>query len=79
MKRIILLVLVILTGSLFAQDSLTIEVGCFNIEWFPCKDDGEMMKKYGIDLKYPPKGNATDIEALFNFLKASDIEWLAFE
>jgi Endonuclease/Exonuclease/phosphatase family len=77
MKRIILLL--ILTGSLFAQDSLTIEVGCFNIEWFPCKDDGEMMKKYGIDLRYPPKGNATDIEALFTFLKASDIELLAFE
>jgi hypothetical protein len=51
-----------------------IQVGTFNIEWFPCKDDGEMMKTYGIELRYPPQGDPTDIEALFQFLKKIDLE-----
>ena len=78
MKKIVL-IFILLGSSLFAQDSLTIEVGCFNIQWFPCKDDGELMKDYGIDLRYPPTGKATDQDALFSFLKEIDIELLAVE
>jgi endonuclease/exonuclease/phosphatase family metal-dependent hydrolase len=37
------------------------------------------MKKYDINLRYPPKGNATDIEALFTLLKGLDLELLAVE
>ena len=59
---------------IFAQDAKYIQVGPFNIEWFPCKEDGEMMKKYGINLRMPPKGNPTDIPALFNLLEELDIE-----
>jgi len=75
----ILLLFVLFGGGLFAQDSLTIEVGTFNIKWFPCKDDGEMMKEYNINLRYPPKGNATNIDMLFSFLKEIDIELLAVQ
>lgn len=61
-----------------AHDSI-IQIGTFNLEWFPCKNDGDMMKKYGIELRYPPHGQSTDIKALFNFLKSLDIELLAVE
>lgn len=54
----------------------TIEIGSFNMEWFPCKDDGEMMKKYGINLSHPPHGSATDVPAMFHFLKNLDVELL---
>jgi len=73
-RWIVLLIFVPL--FLFAQKPETIEVGAFNIEWFPCKDDGEMMKKYGINLRRPPQGNATDVPALFSFLKDLDVELL---
>ena len=56
-----------------------IEIGTFNIEWFPCKDDGQLMKKYGIELRYPPEGQSTDMIALFGLLKKLDIELLAVE
>lgn len=56
-----------------------IEIGTFNIEWFPCKDDGELMKQYGIELRYPPKGQSTNMEALFDLLKELDIELLGVE
>ena len=78
MKWTILLLLFI-SNILVAQNNATIEIGTFNIEWFPCKDDGEMMKEYDIELRYPPKGNATDIDALFSFLKEIDIELLAVQ
>ena len=61
---------------LFAQETTEIQVGAFNIEWFPCKGDGEMMKQYDINLRRPPEGNATNIEALFSVLKELDIELL---
>ncbi|KAA3615034.1 MAG: hypothetical protein D8M58_11320 [Calditrichaeota bacterium] len=78
MKTIFILILVLTANSIFAQNN-TIEIGTFNIEWFPCKDDGEMMKKYGIDLRYPPTGTATDVEALFEVLKELDIELLGVQ
>ena len=71
--------IILLTRSLFAQSpdsSAVIQIGAFNIEWFPCKEDGEMMKKYGINLRIPPEGQATDIPALFSLLKDLDIELL---
>lgn len=74
-----LIAILILTLPLFSQIDSTIEIGTFNIEWYPCKDDGEKMKEYGIYLTYPPKGKATDNEALFSFLKEVDIELLAVE
>lgn len=75
MKKI-LFILCVLINFLAAQ---TIEIGTFNVEWFPCKDDGQLMKKYGIDMKYPPTGSATDVKALFEMLKDLDIELLALE
>jgi endonuclease/exonuclease/phosphatase family metal-dependent hydrolase len=56
-----------------------IEIGTFNIEWFPCKDDGKMLMQYGINLRYPPTGGSTDMEALFGLLKKLDIELLGVE
>jgi len=79
MRFVSIFILILISGMLFGQNNQTIEIGTFNIEWFPCKDDGEMMKKYGIDLRYPPKGDATDIDALFSLLKDLDIELLAVE
>ncbi len=78
MKKLSLLI-VLLPLFVFAQNSTTLEVGSFNIEWFPCKDDGEMMKQYGINLRYPPEGNATDTTALFALLKELDIELLGVQ
>ena len=78
MNKLILFI-ILMAHSLLAQDSLTIEVGTFNIKWFPCKDDGELMKKYDINLRYPPTGQATDLDSLFAFLKEIDIELLAFQ
>ena len=75
MFRTLLILFLILPLGLFAQPK-EIEVGAFNIEWFPCKDDGEMMKNYDINLRRPPSGNATNIPALFNLLKKLDIELL---
>lgn len=72
----IFIMLLFIPLFLFSQDSTDIQVGSFNAEWFPCKDDGEMMKTYNINLSYPPQGNATDIEAMFGMLKDLDIELL---
>ncbi len=77
MKKLIFVLF--LSGFVFCQAQQTIEIGTFNIEWFPCKDDGKMMKKYGIDLRYPPQGEATDVEALFSMLKELDIELLGVQ
>ncbi len=76
MRLIRTIFLLLLPFLLVAQKQTIIEVGSFNIEWFPCKDDGEMMKQYGISLRNPPQGNPTDIPALFNLLKKLDIELL---
>ena len=76
MRRLILILLFAIPLSVFAQPAKTIEIGSFNIEWFPCKDDGEMMKKYNINLRRPPHGEATNTQMLFEFLKQEDIELL---
>ncbi len=73
--RAVFLILV-LCLSCNAQEKQFVEIGCFNIEWFPCKEDGEMMKNYGINLRTPPTGSATDMEALFKLLTKLDIELL---
>jgi endonuclease/exonuclease/phosphatase family metal-dependent hydrolase len=79
MIRLLIILVLVFSFNLYAQTGQTIEIGAFNIEWFPCKDDGEMMKKYGIELRYPPQGNSTNIKELFNLLKEVDIELLAVE
>ncbi len=76
MKIIRFLILLLLPVFLIAQQQAIIEVGSFNIEWFPCKDNGQMMQQYGINLRNPPHGQATDVKALFEFLKQLDIELL---
>jgi len=38
-----------------------------------------MMKKYNIDLRYPPEGVASDTVLLFQMLKSLDIELLAVQ
>lgn len=75
MLRILMFLILTLPVVVPAQPA-EIEVGSFNLEWFPCKDDGNMMKDYGINLRRPPSGNATNIPALFNLLKKLDIELL---
>jgi len=79
MLKSIIILLVGLFSLGCAQTKETIEIGSFNIEWFPCKDDGQMMKKYGIDLRYLPTGKATNIEELFKVLKKLDIELLGVQ
>lgn len=80
MKLFITFLVLLLSIPLLAQEEETIEIGSFNIEWFPCKDDGKMMaEKYDINLRYPPKGNATNMDSLFKVLKQLDIELLAVE
>ncbi|WP_456405821.1 endonuclease/exonuclease/phosphatase family protein [Caldithrix abyssi] len=76
MRLIRFLILLLLPVFLIAQNEPVIEVGSFNIEWFPCKEDGQMMQKYGINLRNPPRGNPTDVPALFQLLKELDIELL---
>jgi len=75
----LLSILLFLSASLFAQNPKTIKVGAFNIEWFPCKDDGNLMRSYGINLRYPPKGNKTNIPALFKMLRELNPQLLAVE
>lgn len=78
MSRILVLIM-ILVVSAFAQDETSIEIGTFNIRFFPCNQDGEMMKKYNIEMRYPPNGPATDTTKLFEILKDLDIEILGIQ
>ncbi len=80
--RLFLLILIwagALLNAQTADPARYIDVATFNIEWFPCKEDGDMMKKYGIHLSLPPKGDPTDIRALFRMLSRLDLELLAVE
>ncbi len=79
MKIYIAFFIGLLCLSAYAQESKTIEVGTYNIRFFPCNQNGEMMKTYGIEMRYPPQGTATDTTALFNILKQLDIELLGVE
>ena len=67
------------TGFATAGSDQNIEIGTFNIRFFPCNEDGEMMAKYNIEMRYPPKGEATDTTALFKMLADLDIEVLGIE
>jgi endonuclease/exonuclease/phosphatase family metal-dependent hydrolase len=75
----ILIILIFLVLPLFAQENTTIEIGTFNIRFFPCNQDGEMMKKYNIEMRYPPEGPATDTTKLFQIIKDLDIEILGVQ
>ena len=78
-KFCITLIVVSFALQLMAQNDQTIEVGTFNIRFFPCNFDGEMMKEYDIQLTYPPTGSSTDTTMLFNLLKNLDIEVLGVQ
>ena len=75
----LILLLLLVSVSVFAQEKQTIEVGTFNIRFFPCNMDGEMMKQYDIEMRYPPKGMPTDTTMLFSILKDLDIEVLGVQ
>ena len=78
MSRFLILILLIPLFVMCREGSV-IEIGTFNVEWFPCKDDGKLMKQYGIRLRYPPTGSSTNIKALFELLKNLDIELLGVQ
>jgi len=73
------LILIFLITPLLAEDSSTIEIGTLNIRFFPCNQDGEMMKKYNIEMRYPPDGPATDTTKLFEMIKEWDLEVLGIQ
>jgi len=75
----IIIIFVFLVVPLLAQDNSTIEIGTFNIRFFPCNQDGEMMKKYNIEMRYPPEGSATDTTKLFDIIEELDIEVLGVQ
>jgi len=78
MKSIFICLSILILISCAGKQQM-LEVGTFNIEWFPCKDDGAYMKEYGIELRWPPKGDRTDISTLFSLLEDLDIELLAVQ
>ncbi len=63
----------------FAQDSSSIDVATFNIRFFPCNENGEMMKQYDIEMQYPPTGDPTDTTMLFRIIRDLDIEVLGVQ
>lgn len=75
----IILIVTLITASLFAQENSSIEIGTFNIRFFPCNQDGEIMKKYNIEMRRPPQGPATDTTKLFQIIKDLDIEVLGVQ
>ncbi len=79
MKSTLIILLVILSICATAQNDSTIEIGTFNIRFFPCNQDSAMMTKYGIEMRYPPTGVPTDTTALFELIKELDIEILGVE
>ncbi len=79
MNKMLFLVTTIVMFSLCAQENRTIEIGTFNIRFFPCNQDSAMMTKYGIEMRYPPTGVPTDTTALFKLIEELDIEVLGVE
>ena len=77
--KIISLLIISSSVLVFAQSDQNIQIGTFNIRFFPCNEDGEMMARYDIHMRYPPKGAATDTTALFNLLRDLDIEILGVQ
>jgi endonuclease/exonuclease/phosphatase family metal-dependent hydrolase len=71
--------IVLLFVPVMAQESKTIEIGTFNIRFFPCNQDGQMMKDYDINMTYPPEGLSTDTTMLFDMLRDLDIEVLGVQ
>ena len=75
----LILIFLIFVIPLFSQDNSTIEIGTFNIRFFPCNQDGEMMKNYNIEMRHPPEGPATDTTMLFKIIRDLDIEVLGVQ
>ena len=78
-KLVFIFFLIVMTLSAGAQSDKYIEIGTFNIRFFPCNQDDEMMKKYDINLRYPANGVATDTVMLFEMIKDLDIEVLGVQ
>ncbi len=65
--------------TLIAQEPESIDIGTFNIRFFPCNEDSMMMRQYNIELRYPPTGVPTDTIMLFHLIRELDIEILAVQ
>jgi len=79
MIKVLILTFFVPIWLLTAQTYDVIEIGSFNIRFFPCNQDAGMMEKYDIQLRYPPQGSATDTTLLFNMTKNLDIEILGVQ
>lgn len=66
-------------SPIYSQATSTIEIGTFNIRFFPCNQDSQMMKSYNIIMRHPPEGAPTDTTLLFDMLEELDIEVLAVQ
>jgi endonuclease/exonuclease/phosphatase family metal-dependent hydrolase len=79
MRKLICLLFLSSTFPVIAQTEKNIEIGTFNIRFFPCNEDGDMMTKYNVQMRYPPKGAATDTSALFDLIRNLDLEILGVQ
>lgn len=79
MRTVFYFIFIFFSTILFGQSAETIEIGTFNIRFFPCNQDGELMKKYDINMKYPPTGSATDTTALFRLIAETGVEVLGVQ
>ena len=78
-KPVFILLILIMASHLISQDSLNIEIGTFNIRFFPCNESAEMMTRYDINMRYPPTGVATDTVMLFKLIKDLGTEILGVQ
>lgn len=79
MYTLIFFLLFVPDSPLHSQPTSTIEIGTFNIRFFPCNQDSQMMRDYNIIMRYPPEGGPTDTTMLFDILRDLDIEVLAVQ
>ena len=80
MKNLLVIISTLILCSLvYSQADNTIEIGTFNIRFFPCNQSGALLKRYNINISTPSNGLATDTIALFFMLQKLDIELLAVQ
>jgi len=77
--KAVIICIVLLVVLLIAQDTDSIDIGTFNIRFFPCNEDSTMMRQYNIEMRYPPSGVPTDTVMLFRLIRELDIEILAVQ
>jgi endonuclease/exonuclease/phosphatase family metal-dependent hydrolase len=78
LKNIFCFLMITGCSAILAQDD-GIDIGTFNIRFFPCNEDSAMMRKYDIEMRYPPTGVATDTTMLFQLIKSLDVEILGVQ